>query len=246
MNLTHYLPYAAGLLLVLFIATFLVVVVIKLKQTTDRQRLSILNARMEEKERVMRTISMELHDQINQKLNLAVMTLKMMNKSHMTNRDELRNQVIYLLDQTISDTHNISHSLNPAYMENRSLFDAIRSEVDLVERSGTLSCSVNEHGERIGHTGETKLMLVRIVQEAIQNTLKHANATKLVVNLDYRGNRLELEVVDDGIGFDQTIGNSNGRIGLESMRKRAEVIGAGLEMDTRPGEGTTVRLVLDA
>lgn len=241
-----YLPYIGAILLVLSITAFLVVVVIKVKQSKVKQEMSLLRARMEEQERVMRMISMELHDQINQKLNLAAMTLKMILKPEVTGKQELFAQLDSLLDQAISDTHSISHSLNPAYLKGRTLFEAIRLEADLVESAGNLSCMVSEHGESMDFTGEVKLMVIRIVQEAIHNVLKHAVATKLAISLEYSGKGLELLIEDNGKGFDVAAMGSDRGMGIRSMRNRAQLIGAHFEMVSAAGKGTRIKVCLPA
>jgi signal transduction histidine kinase len=88
--------------------------------------------------------------------------------------------------------------------------------------------------------------MYRIAQEALNNVVKHAGAEQLLVSLrdghDDGGDLLELAITDDGRGFDVAAG-SFGRLGLGIMAERAESIGARLELRSRPGEGTHVRVV---
>ena len=85
--------------------------------------------------------------------------------------------------------------------------------------------------------------MLRIAQEALQNALKHANAGRITVSLRAVGGRLQLEVADDGIGFDPASTDVRSRrLGLTSMEERARRIGGTLEIASTPGAGTTVRL----
>ena len=85
--------------------------------------------------------------------------------------------------------------------------------------------------------------VLRIAQEAIQNALRHAAARRVVVRLAEDGDHLELEVADDGIGFDPSAPDLRARrLGLTSMEERARRIDAELEIRSAPGRGTTVGL----
>jgi signal transduction histidine kinase len=96
---------------------------------------------------------------------------------------------------------------------------------------------------------EVELQLLRILQEGLDNVRRHAHATRIHLSLAQRGDRVLLEVSDDGIGFDpQTIAASNGapHLGLPAMRERAAAIGGRLEVQAAPGAGTRLRLDLPA
>ena len=80
----------------------------------------------------------------------------------------------------------------------------------------------------------------------MNNSLKHALATHLVVRLYYRPDETVLEIEDDGAGFDSEEGMEAGGMGLRTMRERAQRLGASLELRTSPGEGTMVRVTAPA
>jgi len=82
--------------------------------------------------------------------------------------------------------------------------------------------------------------LFRIAQEALNNTAKHASASKVTLGLEEAGGELVLSVADDGKGFDPAAA-PRGRWGMTTMRERAEAAGGRLSVDSSPGSGTTVR-----
>lgn len=87
-----------------------------------------------------------------------------------------------------------------------------------------------------------EIRLVRIVQEALGNVRRHAQATSAMVSLEVRDHRLALEVVDDGRGFDldQPVRTGWPHFGLQTMRERAQAIGGTFELRSKPGSGTRV------
>ena len=89
--------------------------------------------------------------------------------------------------------------------------------------------------------------MFRIAQEAVHNALRHADAKRIEVGLDARNGRLVLTVSDDGAGFDPAAPALRARrLGLTSMEERARALGGALTIDSRPGEGTRVRLEVGA
>ena len=87
--------------------------------------------------------------------------------------------------------------------------------------------------------------MYRIADEALSNVVRHAEARELLVRLERAGERLALSIVDNGRGFEVRVA-PEGHYGLQGMRERAEMVGGVLEVESRPGEGTTVRLRVEA
>jgi signal transduction histidine kinase len=86
--------------------------------------------------------------------------------------------------------------------------------------------------------------LYRIAQEALNNILKHAMATVVTVQITANSERIELEVTDNGRGFEPDTVSDGGGMGLISMQERTEKLGGSLQISSRPGEGTSVKLQL--
>lgn len=160
-------------------------------------------------------------------------------------------------DAVISKLMEVRKNIDLAHADVRENILSLRTT--LSSEAGTIP-ALNEYVKEFGlHTGiqvifenalSTELNLspmaeaqmVRIVQEALANVRKHAQAKKVLLRLDGHLDCLSVTITDDGIGFDQKI--DRGRFGLQTMRERAESVGGGLAIDTKPGKGTQVHLWL--
>ena len=101
---------------------------------------------------------------------------------------------------------------------------------------------VVDDGENVSLPPATEIQLVRIVQEALSNVRKHAEASHVEVVVGADGEEVELEIVDDGHGFDPLLRDPTGwpRLGLQTMRERAQAIGGALDLVSAPGHGTRI------
>jgi two-component system, NarL family, sensor histidine kinase DegS len=151
-----------------------------------------------------------------------------------------------LLRRELGDVRSFISQLRPPLLMQLGLDGSI---LDVVETIGALAgipmtTDLQASGDRLGDAEQT--VVLRIVQEALQNVRKHATATTVAVNTAIDGDDWVLEVRDDGRGFDVGAVAARGRrnFGLQFMRERAELIGARFEVRSRPDGGTVVRLAI--
>jgi len=135
------------------------------------------------------------------------------------------------------------YELVPPEIERTGLSEALRARLQAVETRGGLHAELVQDGDEILPVA-TQQELYHIAREALNNSLKHASATQIIVRLSYGRDRTILEVRDDGIGFDAVEGLKAGGMGLRTMRQRAEQLGAELHIDTAVQQGTAVLVTL--
>jgi signal transduction histidine kinase len=135
------------------------------------------------------------------------------------------------------------HELRPPVLEREGLVGALRQRLDVVERRVGIEARVLME-ELIDLPATIEEILYRIAQEALNNALKHAEATTVTVRIRPEGDQVVLEVTDDGQGFDPEAPQHRGGMGLDSMRERTRQMGGVLEIVSAPGEGTTVRVAV--
>jgi signal transduction histidine kinase len=131
--------------------------------------------------------------------------------------------------------------LRPADLEQEGLAPAIRKHAEVLARVHGVRIEVDADCDRRLEP-RTEQGLFRIAQEALGNAVKHAGAQTVHVRLALANGTLALRVSDDGCGFEPDDAARRGRLGLVSMRERADRLGGALVIDSAPGAGTTVSL----
>lgn len=223
------------------------------KKAQDKlRRLSASIITNQEKERAV--ISRELHDELGQVLTAlrmdAVWLLERL-KSADPQGAERAGDMCRLIDGTIQDVRSLAFRLRPGILDDLGLVDALELYTSDFERRTGVTCLFDAASiPRMDDTVATAAY--RIAQEALTNVARHARAAKVEVRLQQVDGRLILSVEDDGRGFPvsvldaaETLGAAEA-LGVAGMRERASLVGGHLEVHSRPGSGTRVRLILPA
>ncbi|MEO6833610.1 MAG: sensor histidine kinase [Chitinophagaceae bacterium] len=249
------LPYFvfSTLLISGFALTVIVSLVIQ-KQRQVRNRLarqqmafdfdqSLLNTRIEVRENTLSMLASELHDNILQSMTLCQMGLSTaLNTEQPEEKAALINEAKQTLTTLMRDTRMLSHSLASGMVENRPLEDAIQAELSRIQALTNIQCNLElDTLEEL--PPNQRLLLFRAVQEALQNTLKHAKATRIDIRIYDENQRYFLSIADNGKGFDPST-LSNNSLGLMSLRQRAALLNGNLHIKSSPGAGTIISLEL--
>ncbi|MGI6128484.1 MAG: sensor histidine kinase [bacterium] len=207
----------------------------------------IIQAQEEERRRVAR----DLHDGLAQQLAAALLGLevsqKLLDNDSKRAKQELSNVELIIRDG-LKEAREVIFNLRPLSLDNMGLKTVVGGLItQLQERTGIhMSLSVHGHERKINKT--TSTCIFRIIQEALNNIIKHAHATQIKVRIEFAPNLLAVQVIDNGCGFnlspEGTWGVNGQHLGLIGMRERAELIGANLKIDSKPGSGTRVLLRL--
>ena len=200
-----------------------------------------------EKER--RGLARELHDDTLQALIALNQRLQLARDSADTTEerssiDQLRN----MTEQTITNLRRMVRGLRPIYLEDLGLSAALEMLAKETSATGGLEVEYASTGEPQRLEPEVELALYRMAQEALTNARKHANAQRVQLTVDYAPEAVGLTVQDDGVGFvvpetpDEFA--NQGHFGLLGLTERAELIGAELKVESQPGHGTSVRVIV--
>jgi two-component system, NarL family, sensor kinase len=196
----------------------------------------------EEKERTR--IARELHDGIGQQLSAAKLNIAGLQAAIKTNTTEekaMMQNAIDLIDESVKEVRQVSHSMIPNALIKSGLVSAIREFINKISASGSLKINLEIVGitERLEQTIET--VLFRVLQELVNNIIKHANASEVSIQLIRHEKELTIMVEDNGKGFkmEKNFGELNG-IGLKNIQSRVEFLNGQVFFDSQINKGTTV------
>ena len=193
----------------------------------------------QEKEREV--IGRELHDNVNQVLTTVKLYLE--TALHCKDsREDLLPKSMHLVMTSINEIRNLSRDLSAPTLGTKSLTDSITALVEMVASSSGLYIAFDHCSYRASVSMNQKLAVYRIVQEQLNNIIKHACATHVSVSLSQADDHTILTVRDNGKGFD-TLGKRNG-IGLNNIISRAKVFNGKVKIDSAPGKGCLLMVSL--
>jgi signal transduction histidine kinase len=152
-------------------------------------------------------------------------------------------KICQFLRQTIAQTRSLARGLAPVNFESGGLMEALSELARHTAALGRVECRFDCPSPVLLEDSIAAAHLFRIAQEAVNNTLKHAQAREVVIRLSQANHALRLEVCDDGRGLAKTKKPRQG-MGLQVMKHRAAVIGAELEIQSTPGQGLRVTCTL--
>jgi PAS domain S-box-containing protein len=194
----------------------------------------------EEKERAR--FSRELHDGLGPLLS----TLKIYLEIHYSNPSdpEIRNRIDQTLNESIKTVKEVSNNLSPYILDNMGLTKAIRSFIEKVKFGTNLEINFNSNLEN-RLSNEMEISIYRFASELVNNTLKHAQATKIDLRIEPHNKELTIYYHDNGKGFDLVDPNIKTKgIGLHNMKSRIQHLGGKVEIITSPGNGFQVEATL--
>ena len=196
-------------------------------------------------------ISRDLHDSTVQ--SLTGLVHKMEYCSRLVEKDPVRvklelQSMIELNKEIINGMREIIYDLRPMSLNNIGLVATIESYCLHLRRYNNLDVVFKVDGHEQGLSSIVTVTLYRIIQEACNNSIKHSKANKISIHLSYIENNIELDIQDNGIGFDiaqveeRSKEDSLNGFGLSTMKERARLLSGAFSIDTKPGAGTKIHV----
>ena len=208
-------------------------------------RQELLKTRIEMQEQTFKHVSREIHDNITQVLSFVKLDLSMIATANEEQKKVKIRENRDLLSQVITDLRDLSKSLSFEHITNFGLLRTIENEATRLNKSGIIAITVSSEGEIISLGEQRELVLFRIFQEALNNSLKHSGATDFKITLQYSPKLFNLTLEDNGKGF-LTEGSGKGDgSGLKNMQNRAALIGAIAKINSAPGMGCQINISLN-
>jgi len=239
-------------LLILILITFLAVIIYRyqkkqlayfrnLEELKDAHQNNLLKSQLEIQEQTFQNISREIHDNIGQKLTLAKLHLNTLDVKQINGHYIKVKNAIEMIGEAINDLSDISRSMSSELVLQNGLIKALEFEVSQLSKLGLYKINLFVSTNTVFLDAHTELVLFRIVQEALNNVIKHSFASVINISINFDNNELELQIKDDGTGFLQENNTEHG-IGLGNMSKRAKMLGGECSISTGSGQGTIIMI----
>lgn len=206
----------------------------------------LLKTQLEVQEQTMQTIGADLHDNIGQLLSLTALTLGSVEFDDVNKAQQKIDAALDLNSRSIKELRLLGKLLQGEQLIGNGLREAIAFEIAWIEKAGQFKVDyLAENISGKNSNADKDLLVFRILQEILNNIIKHAFATQIKIKLDCRASNLSLTVEDNGVGFiaDETPEKQQG-MGLQNIRKRAALMGGEVGVKSEPGNGTFVQLTV--
>ena len=197
--------------------------------------------REEERTRIARKI----HDDMGQALTALKIDLTWLNKKLTDDQPLIREKLqsmVTLINETIETVHNLSEDLRPGILDDFGLSAAIEWQAEEFQKRTGIECRINLASDESNLSKEKSTNLFRIVQESLTNVIRHANATKVEINLSEKDGRLLLEVADNGKGITKAAVTNPKSFGLIGIKERVHSLGGEVDISGTPNAGTRLKV----
>ena len=166
-------------------------------------------------------------------------------KSEKDEAKESLSEISDIIEIALHNLRLLTRCMNTEIIRKGGLIKSINMQVDLIQRGGKFGARLNVTGEPNTLPDTKEIFLFRIVQEAINNIIRHSNASEICISLEYAKNFLVLQVRDNGSGFilDEKISGPDVVSGIYNMQRRAKIIEAEFEIDSQVGKGTCIKVI---
>ena len=208
----------------------------KIHQLEEEKKLIAAKLLVEGQEVERKRIATELHDGLGVLLSATKMQFSIIRDKSPENR-ELIDKAGRMLEQASGDVRKISHNMMPGLLTQLGFFEAIEDLFEQIadDHDLTVVCNIPENQERLAENKE--IMLYRIVQEMVNNTLKHARASNITLQIRVNNGILDLIYSDNGKGFDFREKSEAATLGLQSIQSRVNFLNGKIDFISKPGEG---------
>lgn len=218
----------------------------KIRKLEEEQKLIAAKLLVEGQEMERKRIATELHDGLGVVLSATKMQFSVIKEKNPDNQ-ELIDKASKMLEQATGDIRKISHNMMPGLLTRLGFYEAAGDLIEKINDTQSINaiCTITGNDEeRLPENNE--IMLYRIVQELVNNTIKHARAANIHLNIMINPDSLNLVYTDDGKGFDVTEKIGSNSIGLKSIQSRVSFLNGKMDIQSSPGKGVkyTIHIAL--
>ncbi len=212
------------------------------KSAQEKQQIGFKIIEAQEKER--KRISREIHDGPAQSLANILIRSEIVDlafrdgdtEQALTEMKSIRESI----RQALREVRRIIYDLRPMALDDLGLFPTIKKHISSISEYNNIDIDLALHGDERRLDPHYEVAVFRIIQEGLQNAIKHAKASRIIVRLEIRDNLIALNIEDDGIGFDPENINKKDSYGLIGMKERVDLLDGELTIKSEPNRGTKI------
>ena len=251
---TSILMLISGILLLTLFAVLAILYITQRKKKQYRQQLDkqetehlytthLMQSRLEVQEQTLKNMSAEMHDNIAQMLGAVKLQLHMLSGGAGNEEQKaLTNEAAETMRDAIRDVRSMSHAMNGTYILRRGMIESIEKDLARIVAAHRIKCNFTQSGE-VPHLGEDKeLILFRIIQESVANAVTHGQPATLSVMLRYSPHLLEVQIEDNGKGFDMSQRRPGRAAGIMNIEERTRLLNGTVTITSEQNKGTRVHL----
>ena len=202
----------------------------------------LLAMQIEIQEQTLEIISREIHDNIGQKLSIAKLHLNTLGSIPNPVQKDKLGAAVKLISSSIIDLGDISRTMNADFVSYNGLIKVVEIELQHLRKSNRYEISFTVTGDQIFLSPQKELLTFRVVQEALNNIIKHAECNKITIQLFYDKETLLLKISDNGKGYDTEAPGIASGSGIHNMKKRSSLIGADIKIESILHKGTSITM----
>lgn len=247
----HIIIILGASLFLLLMMAFVVFLLMEYKKrdkshVAEKQRLEeefnhqLLQSQIEVQEQTFQQIGKELHDNVGQLLSTSRMLIGLAERSLDKPPDTLLTANA-TIGQAITELRSLSKSLDKDWLEQFNFVQNLRTEINRINAGNEIKAKLFSE-EHLNLPSAQRIILFRIVQEAIQNAVKHGGCKNIEISIDKNDGILKIDIKDDGRGFD--IQNVNKGMGLSNMQHRTGLLNGTVAYHSAEGQGTTINILI--
>lgn len=217
----------------------------KIKYLLDKERAEaiyaqeLLTSRIESAEQTLQNISWDLHDNIGQLLSVASLQLKLIAGNVKGDQITEVNETSQVITECLNQVRTLSKSLDPEILQHNGLQNSLQIELERIKRLIELKYKF-DFDDDIILDNDQEIIIFRMLQEFIANTIKHAKATLIEISILKHHHVIDVSILDNGVGFDLHTVKWNS--GLIHMRSRAKLLDGKFSLKSVPGYGTKMTI----
>ncbi len=218
---------------------------VEIQELLKSQELKSIHAMIDGQEKERRRIAQDLHDRLGSMLSVVKIHYKSVEQNLEKMKTESKNQygkANELLDEACVAVREISHNMVSGVLTKFGLIPALNELKQNLESTGALEIELIDYGFDTRIENELEITIYRIIQELIGNTLKHANAKEVSIQLLKKETAINITVIDDGDGFDTKTMTGFSGLGIKGVQSRIENLQGKVVFDSSKGNGTTVTI----